>query len=193
MQGIRCAGAHAMPLVPALALLLSLFGVPQPLRATLADDVSIQASVAGLFVGEQEIVDGTVVAAERDANTVRLHLGKAPGALTVSLIIPLLSNFPAQPERYYLGRDVRVSGLIRSFRGAPEMVIRDPADIQVLGAVSPVPAPSPVIAAHPTREPAGDTADQDLRHRIDELGQLVRHLEERVQELERTRSTDTAE
>jgi hypothetical protein len=125
----------------ALALLLGLGTVG---RAAAAD-TSITPAVAGLFVDEQKIVEGQVIDAEREANTVRLRLGHPPQSLTVSLIIGLLSNFPPDPEHYYLGKTVRVVGTIRSFRGSLEMVIHDPAHIEIAG-------------APPAGAPASDTA-----------------------------------
>jgi hypothetical protein len=149
-----------------------------------ADDVSIQANIAALFVGKEMVVEGTVTAAQRDGNTVHLHLGNGPQDLTVSLIITLLSNFPAAPERYYLGKKVRVGGMIRSFRGVPEMVIRDQADIQVLDSGS---ARAPGVVDRPGGA-GGPGQESDLRERVERLGQRVQHLEERVQQLEQPRS-----
>jgi hypothetical protein len=161
---------------------LVLLGVPWSAVAGLADDVPIQANVASHFVGKEMIVDGIVTAAQRDGNTVHLRLGNDPQDLTVSLILSLLNNFPAAPERYYLGKTVRVGGMIRSFRGVPEMVIRDQADIQVLGSGSPSLADRPGASAGKPGE------ESDLRQRVESLGERVQHLEERLQQLEQPRS-----
>jgi len=135
---------------------------------------TISPNVAALYVGEQQVIEGTVTAAERDGATVRLRLGMRPHELTVSLIIGLLSNFPPEPEHFYAARTVRVVGTVRSFRGATEMVIRDPADIQIVGA-------PPPGEAH--LEPAAETEVQQLK-------QKVQQLEQRVHELETPRPPD---
>jgi len=109
-----------------------------------------------------------VTVAERDANTVRLRLGHPPQTLTVSLIIGLLSKFPSDPERYYLGKTVRVFGMIHSFRGDLEIVIHDPALIEIADAPR---------AETPTTDPG-------VRDNIDALKQRVRDLEEQVQQLQ---------
>src|SRR5262249_3394413 len=117
-----------------------------------ASDAPIQANAANLFVGEQKIVEGTVTAAQRDAGTVHLRLGQTPQDLNVSVVMGLLSKFPPSPERYSLGKTVRVAGMIHSFRGVPEIVVRDPDDIQVVEADGsdaarvPVAAPTPGVA-----------------------------------------------
>ena len=154
-------------------LVLVLTGVS---RAATPDS-AISANVAMLFVGEEKIVEGTVTAAQRDANVVRLRCGAAPQALTVSLVIGLHSDFPAEPERYYLGKNVRVAGKIRSFKDHPEMVIHDPADIKVVGATVPQ-ASQPATAA----PPAGDDAAA-LREQVKTLNERVRTLENQVEQL----------
>jgi hypothetical protein len=159
----------------ALALLLGLSG----LGIAAALDTSITPGVAGLFVGEEKIVEGPVSATECEANTVRLRVGTPPQSLTVSLIIGLLSRFPPEPERYYLGKTVRVVGTIRSFRGALEMVIHDPAHIEVAGATSAVSGDRPAGGTM-------TTSDEAVHPTVDALQQRVHELEEKVHQLERT-------
>ena len=145
---------------------------------------SISPSGAGLFIGEEKTVEGPVTSAEREANVVRLRLGRAPQEVIVSVVIGLLSTFPPVPENYYPGKTVRVTGTIRSFRGVPEIVIRDAADIQVVDSgVAAVPAAgalaaSSAMAAPPVRE------DDSTRQRLETLTERVRQLEERVRQLE---------
>lgn len=162
------------------AWVMSLALVLSGLSVAAASDATISASVAGLFVGEEKIVEGTVSSAQREGNVVRLRLGTAPQALTVSLVIGLLSDFPPAPERAYLSQTVRVAGTIRDFRGAPEIVIHDAADIRIVGAAPlPVSAPPAAVKAGPVEEPS-------LRERLDTLSERVRVLEERVRRLERS-------
>ena len=103
-------------------------------------DGPISTSVAALFVGQEKVVEATVEAAQRDGNVVHLRLGKAPHVLTVSLVVGLLSDFPPDPEHYYLAKNVRVTGKIESFRDAPEITLHDAAHIQILDAAVPVSA-----------------------------------------------------
>jgi hypothetical protein len=136
-------------------------------------DVAISANVAPLFVGEEKIVEGTVTAAERDANVVHLRFGNAPQALTVSLVIGLLSDFPREPEHFYVGHAVRVVGTIRSFKERPEIVIHDPADIKLTDAVE---------VQSSRAAPANDDAPA-LREQVKTLNERVRMLEDEVQKL----------
>ena len=43
-----------------------------------------------------------------------------------------LGKFPADPEGYYMKRIVRVTGLVREYEGAPEMIVNDPEQIEIL-------------------------------------------------------------
>ncbi|UCG41709.1 MAG: thermonuclease family protein [candidate division WOR-3 bacterium] len=43
-----------------------------------------------------------------------------------------LHKFPARPEDFYKKRIVRVTGTVREYEGAPEMVVNDPGQIEVL-------------------------------------------------------------
>ncbi len=150
------------------------FGSPNLASA----DMSIAPSVASLFVGQEKIVEGTVTAAEREGNTVRLRLGTPPHELMVSLIIGMLSTFPPEPERYYTGKAVRVAGLIRSFRGTVEIAVHDATEIEVVGAPR-----APGLAA-PAGDPVKAVPEPPAQPPLDALSERLRALEERVQRLE---------
>jgi hypothetical protein len=166
---------------------------------SVAAEVSISPSVAGLFIGEDKIVEGLVVAAQREGNVVHLQLGTPPQAVIVNVVVGLLSKFPSEPERYYLGKTVRVAGAIQSFRGTVEMTIHDPALIAVVDASLPpaagvaapaVSAAPPVLSAPPpasgpaaAREPV-PAAQSPLEERLETLSERLRALEERVDQLE---------
>jgi len=141
-------------------------------HAVAAPNDSIAPSVAPLFVDEVKVVEGVVTAATPEGNTVRLQLGTPPQSLRVALVIGLLSNFPPEPEQYYAGKTVRVAGMLRRFRGAVEMVVRDVSDIQV-------------VDARPLEHGGTHAADAD-EPRLEEMRQKVRTLEERVRQLEQT-------
>ena len=159
---------------------LLLFRAP---NLAFARDVAISPSVAVLFVGEEKIVEGSVAAAEREGDVVRLRLGAGPRPLTVSLVIGVLSNFPNDPEHDYVGRTVRVSGKIGTFRDAPEIVVHDPANIQIVGEGSA--ASGTAAVAKPDDSSGRSLEEPSLSGKLDALAERLRTLEERVQSLER--------
>ncbi|HYD47295.1 MAG TPA: hypothetical protein VEB21_03065 [Terriglobales bacterium] len=147
-----------------------MLAVIAPQAAAAAEVVS--ASVAGLYVGEQRVVEGKVIATERDANVVKLHLGAKQPQLTIALVIGVLSRFPAAPETYYLNRMVRAAGVIEDFRGQLQMVVRDPELIYALdGGV-------------PAAGPASSEPVINLQQRYDVLNRRVQQLEQRLRELQ---------
>ncbi len=129
----------------------------------------IDVSVAPLYVGKDVIVEGKITAAERDANVVRLQMGPAGRGLTVALVIPLLNDFPTSPETYYAGKIIRAAGLVRSYRGKPELAVRSAQDVSIVG--------------EPPDAAAGVAAKKDAAV----LRQQVQDLENRVNELERNK------
>lgn len=124
----------------------------------------IDVSVAGFYVGREVTVEAVVQAARRQGNVVRLELGFPPHTLHVSLVEGLLSRFPNNVEEAYRGKTVRVSGLLREFRGKIEMIVREPENLVVVAAKAP-PAPA--------QEPLGRGEEQ-----------RIRVLEERLEALE---------
>jgi hypothetical protein len=174
-----------MPLSRVTDWLAGLIIVLAGVSRAASPDTAISASLAPLFIGEERIVEGTVTAAERDGNVVRLRFGNTPQALTVALVVGLLSDFPAAPERYYLGHMVRVAGTIRSFKDRPEMVVHDPANIRIVGAAAP-----PAHERAAPAPPSGDDAPA-LREQVKTLTERVRTLEDQVQKLKGSEAPGT--
>jgi DNA/RNA endonuclease YhcR with UshA esterase domain len=93
---------------------------------------------AAAHVGEWRTVVGPVVDAHyAEASKGRptfLDIGKPypqPGRLTVVIWGDSRERFPSPPEAMYVGRMVRVTGLIQTFKGDAEIVVASPASIEV--------------------------------------------------------------
>jgi len=116
---------------------------------------------AGSYEGEVVTVEGDVVRARLEADTCVLEFSESDAtAFRVVLLIPLMTDLPRQPQRLYEGKRVRVSGKVRSWQGRPEMIVRGPDAIEVVGvaagapeAVPPSVPPSPATAPPPRRSP----------------------------------------
>lgn len=50
----------------------------------------------------------------------------------VAIFAADLGKFPPAPEDYYQQRLVRVTGVVKDYKGAPEIIVRDPEQIEVL-------------------------------------------------------------
>lgn len=42
-------------------------------------------------------------------------------------------KFPTPPEELFLGKLVRITGLVREYQGAPEIIVEEPAQIEIVG------------------------------------------------------------
>ena len=65
-------------------------------------------------------------------------------------------EFPEPPEKLFLGRMVRVTGTIQEYEGAPEIIVREPTQIEMAVDTSCPPCP-PCPTTIPTQLPATPT------------------------------------
>lgn len=117
-----------------LPTVLSLFAVATPPAITPAD--------AAKYVGKEVVVQGTV---DQIALTVNLttHInfgGRYPNhAFTATIFKAKQSLFTG--VRDYEGKAVIVQGVVRLYRGKPEIVLSEPSQIRLAESVPPPPAP----------------------------------------------------
>lgn len=43
------------------------------------------------------------------------------------------AKFPPKPQDHYLKRNVRITGIVKMYNGAPEIIVNDPGQIEVIG------------------------------------------------------------
>jgi len=125
--------------------------------------------------GRLVTVEGYVAEAEtRDRTCILRFDADDEAALTVLLLVPLVTSLPPLPHRLYEGRRIRATGRIQRFGGRLEMVLQSPDQIEVLGltadaeprhAEPPVPADAaphpaaPAPTAAPARGPAAPAVE----------------------------------
>jgi micrococcal nuclease len=83
--------------------------------------------------GGEIVVEGTIVRTHRTSDV--LYLNFHPNwkrYLTLVIFVKDLPLFPADPEKAYRGKKVRVRGEVKLFKDRPEMVVRSPGDITVV-------------------------------------------------------------
>ncbi len=185
--------------LPIWLLLGSLLAQALPCGATTVD-----VSVARLYIGEAVAVEGRVNDTRRDGNIVQLFIGEPPEQLVVSIIEGLLTNFPQHAEQYYNGKQIRVGGIVREFRGQLEITVRDAHDIQVIEPGRPdstadqlriqqlerrvkelESAPSPVVAPMPGTAPVVTAPAPAAAPQVDGQEERLKKMEFRVRQLER--------
>jgi micrococcal nuclease len=84
-------------------------------------------------LGEEVVVEGTIVRAHRAENVVYLNFhANWKRYLTLVIFVKDLHLFPGNPETAYIGKKVRVRGEVKIYKDRPEMVVRSPEDITVV-------------------------------------------------------------
>ncbi len=102
----------------------------------LAGEV-ITTSQAIQYVGTNQTVSGRVVsvryAAGSKGKPTFLNLDKPYPEQIFTVVIwgSDRSKFPEPPEKLYQGKKIRVTGLIKVYRGIPEITISSPEQIEV--------------------------------------------------------------
>jgi hypothetical protein len=85
------------------------------------------------FIGSQATVQGRVVAVGRAKKAIFLNFHQPyAGYFSGVIFISAWKNFPGTFEDLYSGRCVRVSGQIKEYQGAPEIIISSPEQVEVL-------------------------------------------------------------
>ena len=100
---------------------------------------------AGSYIGQHKVVEGTIVgthyAADTKSQPTFLDFHK-PYQSYLKCIIwgrdrgKFIKEFPPNPESYFLNKHVQITGLLEEYpegSGIPEIVIRDPSQIKVIG------------------------------------------------------------
>jgi DNA/RNA endonuclease YhcR with UshA esterase domain len=95
------------------------------------DDV-IAWTDAGDFVGIEMVVEGTVARTYNSGKAVFLNFVEDyDGTFTIVIFSEDRNKFPRPLEQLFYGRRIRVQGLIESYQGTPQIVVREPWQMEV--------------------------------------------------------------
>lgn len=88
---------------------------------------------ADKYVGRLVAVEGDVVATYNSGKVCHLNFHEDyRHYFSVAIFSQDFRKFPPRPEDYYLKRHVRVTGVVKSYKGAPEIVASDSGQIEVV-------------------------------------------------------------
>ncbi|MBE0478402.1 OB-fold nucleic acid binding domain-containing protein [Candidatus Aerophobetes bacterium] len=88
---------------------------------------------AAKHYGEYAMVEGTIVATHNSGKACFLNFHPDYRRyFTAVIFASAFPRFPANPENYYYGKKVRVSGYIKEYEGGPEIILNDPSQIEIL-------------------------------------------------------------
>lgn len=105
-------------------------GSAQDLNITSGNFVS--ACDARNYLGEEKIVEGKIVEGYKRETTVFLNFGMGyPDQCFMAVIFSSdWAKFPQNPQDYYSGKTVRVTGTIREYNGNPEIILNELSQIE---------------------------------------------------------------
>lgn len=105
----------------------------QPTATTPASGV-IDWQDAGAYLGQRLTVEGDVVRVYNSGKAAFLNFAQDyQGKFSVVIFASDFEQWPEAPDQVYLGQRVRVTGKIKDYKGAPEMVVEAPQQIEILG------------------------------------------------------------
>lgn len=86
------------------------------------------------YYGEHATVEGTIVDTYNSGKACFLNFHPDYKRYFSAVIFRSdFHKFPDDPEDLYLNKKVRVSGLIKQYQGKPEIILKDPASIKIIG------------------------------------------------------------
>jgi micrococcal nuclease len=88
---------------------------------------------AGKYYGQDKSVEGIIVATHRTAKFCFLDFSSNWEKDFTSVIFDSdFNSFPPNPEVFYKGKKVRVTGTIKEYKGKPEIILKDKSQIKIV-------------------------------------------------------------
>ncbi len=85
------------------------------------------------YYGQNKIVEGTIVVSNNTGKVCFLNFHKNWKKYFTAVIFSSdFDKFPPHPEDYYLNHRVRVKGLIKEYKGKPEIILKSPSQIEII-------------------------------------------------------------
>ena len=88
---------------------------------------------AAQYYGQTKSVEGKIVVSNNTGKVCFLNFHKNWKKYFTAVIFSSdFNRFPARPEDHYLNRKVRVKGLIKEYKGKPEIILKSSAQIEII-------------------------------------------------------------
>ncbi len=96
---------------------------------------------AGAYLGQRLTIEGDVVRVYNSGKAAFLNFAEDyQGKFSVVIFAADFEQWPEPPDQVYQGQRVRVTGKIKDYKGAPEVIVESPQQIETLGPVRETPA-----------------------------------------------------
>ncbi len=131
---------------------------------------------AGKYVGKEAIVEGEVVRTYNSGKVAFLNFDENwRETFSVVIFASDFDAFPQPPDKLYLHKRVRVHGKIKEYKGAPEIIVESPDQIEILtGGGTPATAFAPSTAEPPKGVVSWREAGRYVGQTITVEGRIVR-------------------
>ncbi|MCX8093679.1 MAG: OB-fold nucleic acid binding domain-containing protein, partial [Candidatus Goldbacteria bacterium] len=88
---------------------------------------------ANRYIGEYVETEGEIVSSYNNGKVCFLNFHKDyKKYLTLVIFASDFKKFPDKPERYYLGKNVKVEGRLKEYQGRPEIILKTMDQIKIL-------------------------------------------------------------
>ncbi len=88
---------------------------------------------AAQYYGQTVTVEGTIVLTKNTGKVIFLDFSRHWQTDLKVVIFPEdAAKFPSPPEEMFLHKRIRVTGKIKEYKGAPEIIVRDPGQIEIV-------------------------------------------------------------
>ncbi len=119
---------------------LPVFQLPDTINILFKEDVqtkitdeAISYRDAEKYYGKIKTVEGVIVMANNTGKVCFLNFHKDwKRYFTAVIFASDFDKFPKNPEDYYLNRKVKITGLIKEYKGKPEIIVKSPTQIQII-------------------------------------------------------------
>jgi len=85
------------------------------------------------YYGQYVTVEGKIVGTYNSGKVCFLNFNSNwKEGFTAVIFASDFYKFPPQPEEYYKNKTVRVTGTIKEYKGKPEIILKDPSQIEIV-------------------------------------------------------------
>ncbi len=85
------------------------------------------------YYGQYVTVEGEVVKTHNSGKACFLNFhGNWKRYFTAVIFAEDFNKFPEDPEKYYNLKTIQVTGLVKEYRGKPEIIIKNPSQIKII-------------------------------------------------------------
>jgi aspartyl/asparaginyl-tRNA synthetase len=89
---------------------------------------------AAQYYGQVVTIEGRVVKTYNSGKAIFLNFHEDYRTYFKAVIFPDdWHKFPEPPEKLFLGKLVRVTGLVKEYKGAPEIIVEEPTQMEIIG------------------------------------------------------------